>query len=152
MSRPKKTPEAQRQGATLKAIRRERGLRQVDVAARIGMASGTYSQYEAGYVPLRTAMIPEVAVALDIAPVELAQRLGLAGDEPLPGPDIGLLQRALNVIEDLKVALELRATLRTSGNIRTYVQRFCPSCHGMTPDGATFCQHCGARLPLPSAC
>jgi len=148
MPRPKKTPEAQRQGATLKAIRRERGYRQVDVAARIGMASGTYSQYEAGYVPLKTAMIRELAPALDIPPAELAQRLDLTGEGELAGPDIGLLQRALNVIEDLKRALEVRAQVGTGASVTLDVhRRACPSCDQPAGAGANYCQQCGVRLP-----
>jgi len=97
-----------------------------------------------------TKRLRQIAAALGI-PLDSVFETAEGELIEMPPPEARLLEEAARVIHDLKVALEMRvtATLRTRGDIQTYVQRFCPACQGMTPDGATFCQHCGARLPDP---
>lgn len=57
----------QRVGSTLRAVRRRRGLRQVDVAAAAGVSSATVSRLERGHLAWFTfGMTVRVAAALDV--------------------------------------------------------------------------------------
>ena len=138
-------------GERLKTARERRGWSQRMLAERSGVDSSTISRVESGETEqpdLDTRV--KLCTALGI-PLDSVFETGDGELIEMPPPEARLLEEAARVIHDLKVALELRATatLTTGGTIRTYVQRSCSACQGMTPDGASFCQHCGARLPDP---
>lgn len=85
-------------GARLRSVRQDRGLRQVDVAAELGMSAGGYSSVERGNARMFVSDLPRFAAALRVEPAYLARRLGLCddgGDEMAPallrrfGPDLG---------------------------------------------------------------
>lgn len=64
-------------GARLRAVRLERGLRQVDVAAELGTSAGGYSSVERGIARIFLTDLPRYAAALGVDPAYLSMRLGL---------------------------------------------------------------------------
>jgi len=64
-------------GTRLRQVRNERGLRQTDVAAELGMSAGGYSSVERGRARMFLTDIPRYAAALRVEPAYLARRLGL---------------------------------------------------------------------------
>lgn len=66
-------------GARLRAVRDERKLRQVDVAASLGMSPGGYSSVERGLARMFVSDIDRYAEALGVPAAYLSRRLGLCG-------------------------------------------------------------------------
>lgn len=64
-------------GRRLRAVREEVGLRQIDMAAELGMSPGGYSSIERGRARMFVNDIPRYAAALRVEPAYLARRLGL---------------------------------------------------------------------------
>jgi transcriptional regulator with XRE-family HTH domain len=71
-------------GSRLRSVRTERKLRQVDVAAGLGMTAGGYSSIERGYARMFVADLPRYAEALGVAPEYLARRLGCVATTRAP--------------------------------------------------------------------
>jgi transcriptional regulator with XRE-family HTH domain len=67
-------------GTRLRAVREERGLRQVDVAAGLDMSAGGYSSVERGKARIFLSDVPKYADVLGVDVGYLTQRLGLAGE------------------------------------------------------------------------
>jgi transcriptional regulator with XRE-family HTH domain len=67
-------------GARLRAVREERGLRQVDVAVNLEMSAGGYSSIERGVARMFVADVPRYAEAMGVEVGYLSQRLGLHGE------------------------------------------------------------------------
>lgn len=77
---PKADPISQQFGARLREVRIERGLRQIDVATRLGMSPGGYSSVERGYARMFVTDIERYARALGVDAAYLGRRLGLCGN------------------------------------------------------------------------
>ena len=92
-------PEARRVGGVLRAVRREQGLTQDDVAKQLPIGEGAYAAWEAGRSRFTLPELPSVARALGVDVAYLSRRLGLCGDNTdvttllmeYAGPEIGQL-------------------------------------------------------------
>lgn len=93
-------------GRRLRAVRVEVGLRQIDVAAELGITPGGYSSVERGRARMFVTDIPRYAAALHVEPAYLARRLGLC-DEGADiaqalverfGPDLGAVLVRLDAV------------------------------------------------------
>lgn len=78
-------PLSRMYGSRLRAVRKERGLRQVDVAAKLEMSAGGYSSIERGAARMFVNDLDRYAGALGVDPGYLGRRLGLCGAD---SPDI----------------------------------------------------------------
>lgn len=67
-----------RLAGVLRAIRKEKGWKQREVAERWGMSVDGYRPYEQGRRQLRVTQIPLLATALKIKPDDLARRIGIS--------------------------------------------------------------------------
>lgn len=92
-------PDAKRVGAVLRAVRREQGLTQEEVASKLPIGEGAYAAYETGRSRFTLPELPAVARALGVEVTYLARRLDLCGDgsdalavlAEYAGPEIGSL-------------------------------------------------------------
>ena len=62
-------------GSRLRQIRQEKGMKQDDVADRLGITQGAYSQWELGEVCIKLETLPKLAEAFQMELPELMQRL-----------------------------------------------------------------------------
>jgi len=62
-------------GSRLRQIRQEKGMKQDDVADRLGITQGAYSQWELGEVCIKLETLPKLAEAFGMELPELLQRL-----------------------------------------------------------------------------
>jgi transcriptional regulator with XRE-family HTH domain len=118
-------------GSRLRSVRTERKLRQVDVAAGLGMTAGGYSSIERGYARMFVADLPRYAEALGVAPEYLARRLGLCGDDQGPdiaqvlvgrfGPNVGT---ALVELDRILVAMERDDEVALSVMVRNTTRKY----------------------------
>lgn len=88
----RKTDEGVRMGAILESLRREQGLTQQELAARLPMSLEGYRNYAKGYGRISRNTLPKWARALNIPAPELAKRLGI---ELLAEPDASALRQQL---------------------------------------------------------
>lgn len=75
----KADPLSRLYGARLRAVREEHGLRQVDIAAKLGMSAGGYSSIERGAARMFVTDLERYAEALGVDAGYLGRRLGLCG-------------------------------------------------------------------------
>lgn len=71
-------PLSRQYGGALRAIRREKSIPHRVLSERLGMAESTYRAYEQGYRRFRVDQIKLFAGAYEMAPEELASRLGIS--------------------------------------------------------------------------
>lgn len=76
--------ERERLQALLRQIRRDAGLRQVDLAARLGVPQAVVSNYERGERRLDILELREVCQVVGITLEEFSRRLEASLQEPLP--------------------------------------------------------------------
>jgi transcriptional regulator with XRE-family HTH domain len=68
-------------GSRLRAVREQQGLRQVDVAEKLGMSAGGYSSVERGAARMFVTDLERYASALGVDAGYLGRRLGLCGED-----------------------------------------------------------------------
>ena len=76
------TPEALEMGQRLRELRRERGVRQRDVAERLGITVGAYAHYETGRSRISSLDLRRLAASLGAPLPLLLRRLGIMEEEP----------------------------------------------------------------------
>jgi transcriptional regulator with XRE-family HTH domain len=84
-------------GQRLKALRKRRGLSQVELAQRLGLHPSLISQYECGYLRLHGALLVRLAQALQTTADEILATQTTAGAEALPDVDRRFLRRLKHV-------------------------------------------------------
>jgi transcriptional regulator with XRE-family HTH domain len=70
-------------GSRLAAVRKTRGVTQIDLAARLGITQSMLSKYERGDLRLHGAMLTRIAESLSVSTDEL---LGIKVPPPPPSP------------------------------------------------------------------
>lgn len=90
-------PDDTRFGERLKAIRKRRGLTQVELAERLGIHPSLISQYECGYLRLHGALLIRLAQALRTTPDAILGTEGTAAAEEFPVIDRRFLRRLKHV-------------------------------------------------------
>lgn len=75
MPRSGPTPETQRIGAVIRELRTARGMTTTELAAQIGSAQQTVSNWECGTNSPAIADLPRVADGLGISPITLAKKI-----------------------------------------------------------------------------
>ena len=78
LSSARSTDDGRRVAAVLRAVRRERGLTQQQVADGWGLTVDGYRPWERGERSLRVSQLPSLAQALGVSEDDLAGRLGMA--------------------------------------------------------------------------
>jgi transcriptional regulator with XRE-family HTH domain len=84
-------------GERLKALRKRRGLSQVELAQRLGIHPSMISQYECGYLRLHGALLVRLAQALQTTSDEILATQGTAAGEELPVVDRRFVRRLKHV-------------------------------------------------------
>jgi transcriptional regulator with XRE-family HTH domain len=84
-------------GQRLKALRKRRGLSQVELAQRLGIHPSMISQYECGYLRLHGALLVRLAQALQTTSDEILATQGTAAAEDLPVVDRRFVRRLKHV-------------------------------------------------------
>jgi transcriptional regulator with XRE-family HTH domain len=80
-------------GQRLKALRKRRGLSQVELAQRLGLHPSLISQYECGYLRFHGALLVRLAQALHTTADEILATQATAGADALPVVDRRFLRR-----------------------------------------------------------
>jgi transcriptional regulator with XRE-family HTH domain len=73
-------------GKEVRRHRRQAGLTQKDVAARIGVTGAQFHRYETGATRITTSRLIEIAKVLNMHPNTLLAAASAAEDEPNPAP------------------------------------------------------------------
>jgi transcriptional regulator with XRE-family HTH domain len=81
----------------LKAVRKRRGLTQVEFAQRLGFHPSLVSQYECGYLRLHGALLVRLAQVLQTTPDEILGTDATAAAEEFPVIDRRFLRRLKHV-------------------------------------------------------
>ena len=115
----RKTDEGVRMGAILESLRREQGLTQQELAARLPMSLEGYRNYAKGYGRISRNTLPKWASALNIPVPELAQRLGIA---LLTEPDASALRQQLATLLPDANAAELDDLARKLATLSPFDQ------------------------------
>src|SRR5215204_6327121 len=97
-------------GARIKTVREERGLRQQDLAKRLGVAANTITRYETGGREPNFEMVEKIAHALQIEPSELFREPDVAKLEPR-------IQAVQSEDESLFYRPEAQEWLRAEGHL-----------------------------------
>ena len=90
-------PDDTRFGERLKAIRKRRGLTQVELAQRLDIHPSLVSQYECGYLRLHGALLIRLAQVLQTTPDEILGAHATAAAEAFPVIDRRFLRRLKHV-------------------------------------------------------
>ena len=90
-------PDDTRFGERLKAIRKRRGLTQVELAQRLDIHPSLISQYECGYLRVHGALLIRLAQALQTTPDEILGAHASPAAEEFPVIDRRFLRRLRHV-------------------------------------------------------
>lgn len=90
-------PDDARFGQRLKALRKRRGLSQVELAQRLGIHASLISQYECGYLRLHGALLVRLAQALQTTPDEILGTEATTAAEEFPVIDRRFVRRLKHV-------------------------------------------------------
>lgn len=90
-------PDDTRFGQQLKAIRKRRGLTQVELAQRLAIHPSLISQYECGYLRLHGALLIRLAQVLQTTPDAILGAEATATAEEFPVIDRRFLRRLKHV-------------------------------------------------------